>query len=58
MRANQKTIAEFIKDELAKLNLEATKLNYKKGKLVIAETVGGDYLFTYNRRLELLTKAK
>lgn len=56
MRINQRTVAEFIKNELAKLNLEAIKLNYKKGKLVVAETVNGEYLFTYNKRLELLTK--
>ena len=56
MRATQRTIVDFIANELAKLNLEAIKLNYKKGKLVVAETVDGRYLFTYNKRLELLTK--
>ena len=56
MRANQKTIVEFIDNELIKLNLKAIKLNYIKGKLVVVETVGGRFLFTYNKRHELLTK--
>lgn len=56
MRANQRTIVEFIDNELAKLNMEAIKLNYKKGKLVVVDTANGSYLFTYNKRLELLTK--
>lgn len=54
--ANQKNVLEFIKKELEKKNLTLNKLNYKKGKLVIAETDDGDFLFTFNRRLELLTK--
>lgn len=54
--ASQKNVLEFIKKELEKENLTVNKLNYKKGKFVIAETDGGDFLFTFNGRLELLTK--